>query len=361
MEQTGFIKATAHVCPCLVALVLYSNAAHGQDFDASEVPSRSVVDFDTDTSFTIRDEKTDATPLTSVEPPEVSHDPVSNADDLDEFDLNEFDLRQSVRDSAAARQRALQQLSGLSPQISVLFDHTFNQGDLLDSHNKLNRIEEFSRNLTGLLEDTHTTSTLSRLEERLDDLEQVLKQPPACPEILPTQEPKDPPESQHVTEDESEDPDVLPPPSYSEIAENAKQPEAVQEDNPPDEPIVEAIAVTDAPVDRMSLANNLYGAGEYELALKSYQELETLDNLPPQDKVWIQYQIGSCHHRLGDTSAAQRSFRRVAAVEQQSHWGKHARWWLHTNERTNRLQSHFEQFQLEMNQLQEQRNEPAKP
>lgn len=372
MKRSGCLNATAHLSRGLFVL-MWACGAHGQlakDSDPSRPQPFPGVEFASDTSFTIQDERPDA-----AVSPEVKTSDVPTAQgrngidvdgiDVDGIDLDEIDLRQTVREAAATRQRALRQMSGLSPQISALFDEALDRAESLDSHDGQNKLAELPPTLADLPEE-HATNTFSRLEERLDDLEQVLKQPRACAE-LPTQEPEVPPEAPPVAKVEPpllpDGPEVLPPPSYSELTENAKRQEADQQETSgqPNEHVVEAIAITDSPVDRMSLANNLYGAGEYELALKGYLELDNSNTLPPQEKVWIQYQIGSCHQHLGDTSAAQRSLRRVAAVEQQSPWGKHSRWWLHTNERTNRLQSEIEQFQLEMTQFEGKTNEPAEP
>jgi tetratricopeptide (TPR) repeat protein len=130
---------------------------------------------------------------------------------------------------------------------------------------------------------------------------------------------------------------------------------------PPVATVVDAIAITQSPVDPLSLANNLYGAGEYELALHSYIELSESGELSPHDQVWARYQIGNCYHHLGNQPEAQRSLRRVASVEEKSLWGQHAHWWLDTNERTNRLQTQVRETQIQIEQLKGQSNEPNKP
>jgi hypothetical protein len=91
----------------------------------------------------------------------------------------------------------------------------------------------------------------------------------------------------------------------------------------------EAIAVTDKPVDRIALANNLFASGELALAQKIYESID-LNEVSESQKVWIQYQMAGCFRRLDSSQEAQSLYRTVAASKAAPHWAKRARWWLNT-------------------------------
>jgi hypothetical protein len=124
--------------------------------------------------------------------------------------------------------------------------------------------------------------------------------------------------------------------------------------------LVEAIAVTDQPVDRMGLANNLYGTGEYNLALQIYQRIDT-GSLPPVDQEWVYYQIANCHRQLGHTAEAERGFRIVTAGRQEGWCNQNARWWLETNTKLSQLRQRVEQIQQILETLGEEPRVSAKP
>lgn len=123
--------------------------------------------------------------------------------------------------------------------------------------------------------------------------------------------------------------------------------------------LVDAIAVTDQPVDRMGLANNLYATGEYHLALQIYERVDA-ESLSLGDREWVLYQIANCHRKLGHKADAERGFRMVTAGRQEGWCSQDARWWLDTNDRLSGLQQRVQQLQQTLKTLEENTRVDAK-
>ncbi|MCA9168576.1 MAG: hypothetical protein KDB23_12965 [Planctomycetales bacterium] len=203
-----------------------------------------------------------------------------------------------------------------------------------------------------------------RIREKLDRLRGFIDQGNAC---VPTG-----------------DDNAAPDPTRDQVAEEAPRPPA-QADAPPTEtqsspdapeatlPVtspgsrfpelpnrqsddkVQAIPLLDAAVDSLRLANNLYGSNEIKLALDIYQRMDKagLDQL---DQLWVEYQIGNCHRRLGNRQESERAFRIVTSRDKSTWIGENARWWLDVNDRANRLETQIETFKQALDQLQETPN-----
>ena len=82
-----------------------------------------------------------------------------------------------------------------------------------------------------------------------------------------------------------------------------------------------------SPVNRLRLADSLFGAGKTDAALQAYQSLD-LDQLDEIDQVWIQFQIANCHRRLGDIRQAEKYYRIVASYKIVDVAVETSRWWL---------------------------------
>lgn len=102
-------------------------------------------------------------------------------------------------------------------------------------------------------------------------------------------------------------------------------------------PSDKAISTTD-PAARISLADNLFGAGDIALALEIYQGLQT-ESLDASEMRWVNYQIASCQRRIGSVSSAEQNYREVANASDDDLASANARWWLDAIGRRKRLQS----------------------
>lgn len=95
--------------------------------------------------------------------------------------------------------------------------------------------------------------------------------------------------------------------------------------------LADSIALPAEPVDRLALADSLFGSGDPALALTAYQSID-IATLSPTDKTWLTYQLASCHRRLHDLKAASENYRAVLQQDENSWLGVLARWWLETIE-----------------------------
>lgn len=89
--------------------------------------------------------------------------------------------------------------------------------------------------------------------------------------------------------------------------------------------------ITDAPVDRLALADNLFGAGKHKLALDIYQNVNPAE-ISKEELAWIRYQIACCHRKMGDIAKAEEFYRQVVSEPHPANVDAYARWWLKTLE-----------------------------
>lgn len=90
---------------------------------------------------------------------------------------------------------------------------------------------------------------------------------------------------------------------------------------------LDALPITDSPVDRLGLANALFALGQIESALDIYQRLP-LESVPVPERSWVQYQIACCFRKLGNRQEAESRFRQLVATQDAGIWGTYSRWWL---------------------------------
>lgn len=131
-----------------------------------------------------------------------------------------------------------------------------------------------------------------------------------------------------------------------------KQPEEV----PPEEPLPQPI--TDSAVDHLALADNLFGAGKTKLALGVYQNIKA-DELTDEEQGWVLYQIGVCHRKLGDTSAAEKQLRVVAGMTSLPRLPQFARWQLDAIARLKELKARAEKTKSTIDSVKAQLDQQA--
>jgi tetratricopeptide (TPR) repeat protein len=189
-----------------------------------------------------------------------------------------------------------------------------------------------------------------RLQSQLNALEKLLHETPLCQPVEAATPPPPPPseqsgnapatgESLPTAENAMSVPLLRPGP---EPAEPVPSPAVSSPAIPP--ALVEAIAVTDQPVDRLGLANNLYATGEYTLALQIYERMDA-QKLTTKDEEWVAFQIANCQRHLGNKADAERGYRIVTANRQEGQCSQDAQWWLETNDRLVRFRKRLDQLQ----------------
>ena len=97
-------------------------------------------------------------------------------------------------------------------------------------------------------------------------------------------------------------------------------------------------AVVHGPIDRLGLANNLYAVGEYQLAMKMYEQTEMAD-LTAQQQIWTDYQMANCLRRMGRNAEASNRYRRIAEQPEAGWLSEQSRWWVDVLEQIRQLQS----------------------
>lgn len=112
-------------------------------------------------------------------------------------------------------------------------------------------------------------------------------------------------------------------------------------------------------VDAISLADNLFAAGDTEGALGKYQAL-TKELLPVSHKRWVIYQVACCHRRLGNIPAAEVIYRELAAVADKTTVPTQARWWLDAIQRRKQAEERLNRVRFTIASMeQEQRDEQS--
>lgn len=113
-----------------------------------------------------------------------------------------------------------------------------------------------------------------------------------------------------------------------------------------------------ASIDRIALADSLFGNGQSDLALQAYGSIDLLKQ-PVADRYWIEYQIANCHRRLGNLAEAQQRYRRLAGLVDAGWCAAHARWWLDALNTRETLQRDLSTISATLETVEEQLN--AKP
>lgn len=125
---------------------------------------------------------------------------------------------------------------------------------------------------------------------------------------------------------------------------------------PSDASMLDQIKIMSGPIDRLSLANNLFASGNIDLALEVYKHIDPR-SLSSLDKSWLAYQIAGCHRLLGSRDKAERGYRVVTRESSNSVLGTQAKWWLENLDRESKLRSRKERIQQSLVALRERFDE----
>jgi tetratricopeptide (TPR) repeat protein len=126
-------------------------------------------------------------------------------------------------------------------------------------------------------------------------------------------------------------------------------------DPPPTTQQLPPEAIIDGPVDRISLANNLYAVGEYVIALETYSQVDR-QNLTVAEIHWINYQMATCLRKLKRIPEAQEMYRRMAGEKTSGWLGSASKWWLDRIDDRARLEQEIEQYNQILESLKEIEN-----
>lgn len=138
-------------------------------------------------------------------------------------------------------------------------------------------------------------------------------------------------ESVKPKEASEEQPGSVPVEKTEPAVETSEKPAQVAEETTPKEeatPVsTEPQLLMTSPINRLRLADNLFGAGDTKTALQAYSAID-LNELSEVDQAWVQFQLASCHRRLGEIPEAEKHYRIVASYQSAGTIADAARWWL---------------------------------
>ncbi len=135
------------------------------------------------------------------------------------------------------------------------------------------------------------------------------------------------------------------------------EPDSASLENP-EKPATTNPAATKKPVDRLALADNLFGSREFPLAREIYEALLT-KSPNSEDAVWLRYQIACCHRKLDNRSKAQQYYRVVAGQKHSQILADNARWWLDRIEQRQQLEQLVARLKQSRKSMQEQFHEAS--
>ena len=103
------------------------------------------------------------------------------------------------------------------------------------------------------------------------------------------------------------------------------------------------VEILRSPIDHISLADNLYAAKSYGLALEAYQAAAKASISPP-DRRWANFQTANCYRLLGQPAEAERQYRRLAGDRDGGQFSELSRWWLQSMDQKSQLSAQLEQL-----------------
>jgi hypothetical protein len=159
---------------------------------------------------------------------------------------------------------------------------------------------------------------IDRLHEQLSELRRLLDRRRLTPPPVEPDPPPALPDAESPASEGSEPPAHAPLPA--EVAERVPTPSDSSSELLPE-------ALVDGPVDRVALADSLFASGEVEFALQAYQQVDA-HTLTVEDRLWIEYQLASCHRRLKNYAEAEKRYRSLAGLAEGGPYATQSRWWL---------------------------------
>lgn len=103
------------------------------------------------------------------------------------------------------------------------------------------------------------------------------------------------------------------------------------------------VEILRSPIDHIALADNLYAAKSYGLALEAYQAAVKA-NVSPHARRWASFQVANCYRLLGQPAEAERQYRRLAGDRDGGQFSELSRWWLQSMDQKSQLSAQLEQL-----------------
>jgi hypothetical protein len=167
------------------------------------------------------------------------------------------------------------------------------------------------------------------LSERRSNASQAKPDSTPAPEAIASPELKDDaPEPTTPAVDPTDPVATSPdPPPESNVGESHPAPEGVVPPAPPSKTASLIKGLPSSPSDRVSIADNLFAAGETVSAAQIYKEIP-LTELSRTESGWVRFQLANCHRRLGQTDDAKKLYRRIVSDPSLGWLQDLSKWWL---------------------------------
>ena len=193
----------------------------------------------------------------------------------------------------------------------------------------------------------------SAITRRLDRLEVLLSTPPPVfpvPDSTPPTVPPLSPTDRGAQAAASGTPDGRDGSSTGEPKTQLDQPGEIQVPEIPDESDQpDAEPITESAIDRLSLADNLFGSDDIENAARLYIELAAdASRMDADDRMWIDYQVACTSRRLKKYDRARKFYRKVVSGKSNGVYPKLAKWWLEAMQRKESYETRNAEIRLEL-------------
>lgn len=168
------------------------------------------------------------------------------------------------------------------------------------------------------------------LSERRSNASQAKPETTPAPDAIASPEPMDDAPEQTTPAVEPSAPVATspdPPPPQNSVGESHPAPEVGTPPVPPSRTASLIKGLPSSPADRVSIADNLFAAGETISAAQIYKEIP-LTELSRTESGWVRFQLANCHRRLGQIDDAKKLYRRII-VDPSLGWLQDlSKWWL---------------------------------
>lgn len=104
------------------------------------------------------------------------------------------------------------------------------------------------------------------------------------------------------------------------------------------------VEILRSPLDQIALADSLYAARSFTLAVEAYRAAE---KSPPHlaGRRWASFQVANCLRQAGQIAEAEKQYRRVAGDRDAGESAELAKWWLHALEQKGQLSAQLTSIQ----------------
>ncbi len=295
-----------------------------------------------DAPFNLPEPRVDSVPLPASAPPETELEAAASSR-LNASAIDPMPMLQSINSElTSAAQRESTQFDSLQRGLQKLRQANESMRERAQQDQKLLEAERRrARRAEQVAEDARQQAEQARVaaEETLRRFQElnVAAEPPA---VEPT------PIHHDDSLDQLEDATTPSPPGKFPRAGSSS----------PHEPLLDresivtsAVPIVDDSVDRESLANNLFGAKQYKLALQIYAELAKAAP-GTEDELWYQYQLACCYRNLGNTAQAEKYYR-IVAGRKDFYLAATARWYLSMIQEQKALKEQMASWELVLSRV----------